>query len=358
MGNNPRLQFSLSLALAAAGGLIWIVAVIALPGPTDPQATLVEKLVFGAGIVALAAGLMLAVPSGLKLHAQRKLERGETVLAQWRIGPGDLARFRDADAARAALYPSLRNWLAFPTDVPAAGLPIRIGRAGMLIGGEMHGLGTSSGTPTIGSLCEAALIEGQPAMLELTLGKTALSDPFASSSTDPALRRPFWVMRVPVPAGARADAEQVVSALDAAILRIDRDWARLTYAAHFQIADRDAAGRGTALAGAASPPPPAPAPIPAEADRSPEAEAFHAIATVFGIDAARAPTKDTPAYRKAQAQFFGGLAGLGLVFGGGAAMRYDRNLEAAMMIIGGALFVVALGFTLRGGYHYLIKRGE
>lgn len=177
MRNNPRLMFTLSLLLAAAGGVTWLAAVILLPSPSALTTPLWAKLVFGVGILGLALGLMFAVRPGLALLASRKLARGEAMLAEWRVGPGDLARFRQADAARAALQPSLRNWLDLPGQVPAAGVPIRIGKTGMLIGDEFHGIGTSDGAPTIGMLCEAALIDGQPAMLELTLGKGPLADP-------------------------------------------------------------------------------------------------------------------------------------------------------------------------------------
>ena len=351
MRNNPRLMFTLSLLLAAAGGAVWLAAAILLPGALEPTAPLWPKLVHGAGFFGFALGLMFAVRPGLQLLTLRKLERGESVLAEWRVGPGDLARFRQADAARAALWPSLRNWLEFPEQVTAAGLPVRIGKTGMLIGGEFHGLGTSDGAPTIGMLCEAALVDGEPAMLELTLGKGPLADPTQSPVSAPELRRPFWVMRVPVPADARAAAERVAAQLDADIWTINRDWARLTYAQHFAAADRGAGGPD------AGPPAAAPTPEPAWDDRSPEAQAFHAIANVFGIEAARAPTRDTPAYRKAQAQFFGGVGGLALLFGANTVLRFDSGFDKAMAIVWAILLFIALWFTLRGAWGYFVKRG-
>jgi hypothetical protein len=189
-------------------------------------------------------------------------------------------------------------------------------------------------------------------MLELTLGKGPLSDPTRSSVSAPELRRPFWVMRVPVPAGGRAAAERVVAHLDADIWRINRDWARLTYAEHFAVADRGNAGSRAALEAAV------PTPEPARDDRSPEAQAFHAIANVFGIETARAPTRDTPAYRKAQAQFFGGVGGLAMLFGAKTVVRFDSSFETAMSFVWAVLFFIAAWFTLRGGYGYLIRRGN
>ena len=352
MRNNPRLLFTLSLLLAAAGGITWLAAATLLTDPLALTAPLWGKLVYGAGFFGFALGLIFAVRPGLQLLTLRRLERGETVLAEWRVGPGDLARFRAADAARAALYPSLRNWLEFPDQVPAAGLPVRIGTTGMLIGGEFHGLGTSDGAPTIGMLCEATLVDGQPAMLELTLGKGPLSDPTRTRMFDLEANRPFWVMRVPVPAEARAAAERVMARLDADIWRINRDWARLTYAAHFAIADRGVAGRDAALATMPATPEPAPD------DRSPEAQAFAAIANVFGMDAAKAPTNDSPAYRKAQAQFCGGVGGLAMLFGANTVVRFNSDFDQAMAVVWAVLFFIAAWFTLRGGYGYLIRRGN
>lgn len=352
MRNNPRLMFTLSLLLAAAGAAIWIGASLLLPSLYDPTAPFTVKLVYCVGFVAGVAGLMCAVRPGMKLLALRKLERGDNMLAEWRVGPGDLVRFRAADAARAALYPSLRNWLELPDHLPAAGLPVRMGKTGMLIGGELHGIGLGSLTPTIGMLCEASLIDGEPAMLELTLGKGPLSDPTENRAFNLELRRPFWVMRVPVPAEARAAAERVVAQLDADIWTINRDWARLTYAAHFAAADRAVAGADIAQA------PVLPTPEPRADDNSPEAQAFRAIATVFGLETAKAPTSDTPAYRKAQAQFFGGIGGLALLFGAHTIVRFNSDLDKAMSIVWAVLFFVAAYFTLRGGYGYLIRRGN
>jgi hypothetical protein len=349
MRNNPRLMFTLSLLLATAGGVTWIAATLLLPSLWDPDAPLWAKLVYGAGFLGIALGLILAVRPGLSLFTLRKLERGESVLAEWRVGPGDLARFRQADAARAALWPSLRNWLALPDQVPAAGLPVRIGKTGMLIGGDFHGLGTSAGAPTIGSLCEAALVDGEPAMLELTLGKGPLSDPTESRAFNLELRRPFWVMRVPVPAEARAAAARVVAHLDADIWRINRDWARLTYAEHFAIADRTPLAREAPAAAAT--------PEPAWHDQSVEAQAYRAVANVFGIESARAPTRDSPAYRKAQAQFFGGIGGLAFLFGANTVVRFDSSFDRTMAIVWAVLFFIALGFTLRGAWGYFVKRG-
>lgn len=357
MRNNPRLLFRLWLALAILGAAV---AMVGLFLPRGHGSTILQRLpLFGGGLMLLGGGTM-ALLTWFKLSVAEKLQSGENLLGQWRIGPGDLARFREADRKRGVLAPTLANWLSFPDEVPAAGLPIRINLQGMLIGDTLHGIGTDNGAPTIGMLCAVALIDGNPAMLELTHGKTAIVD---DHRYDPLFdmndRRPFWVMRIPVPAEARGQAEQAVAALDAAIWRVNRDWARLSYAEHFHIADRDAAAQKAALVGKAAPPPMPTIPMPAEADRSPEAEAFRSIATVFGLDAAKRPSKESPAYRRAQAQFFGGLAGLGLLFGGGSyAWRGDHNFQAAVMIIGAVLFVVALGFTIRGGYHYLIKPAE
>lgn len=356
MRNNPRLLFKLWLALAAFGA---VAAVAGLFLPRGHGSTMLQRLPLWGGLLMLGVGGGMAVLTWLKLRVVENLQSGENLLGQWRVGPGDLARFRDADHKRGVLTPTLRNWLNFPDHVPAAGLPIRISLQGMLIGDELHGIGTDNGAPQIGMLCAAELIEGNPAMLELTHGKMALDKSRHDPLFDLQDRRPSWVMRVPVPSEARPAAARAVAALEAAIWTINRDWNRLTYAPHFQIADRDAAARKAAFAGVPATPPPAPIPEPAAGDRSPEAQAFRAIASVFGVDAAKAPHQDSPATRKAQAQFFGGLAGLGLVFGGGSLARHgDGNFQAAMMVIGAVIFFVALGFTLRGGYHYLVKRGN
>jgi len=357
MHNNPRLLFKLYMALAVIGALAAVIGLFTMPRASSPNTTLLQRLPLFGGLILLCVGGVMASLTWFKLNVREKLERGENLLGQWRVGQGDLARFREADAARAALTPTLRNWLSFPEHVPATGLPVAISLEGMLIGDVLHGIGTNNGAPQIGMLCEAELIEGNPAMLELTHGKTAMDDYRYDPIFDMNDRRPLWVMRVPVPAEARGQAERAVAALDGAIWTINRDWARRSYATHFHIADRDAAGRASALAGAPRPPEPARVPEPAAEDRSPEARAFRAIADVFGMDAAKAPTNDAPAHRKAQAQFFGGVMGLGILFGGGPMFRYHRNFEAAVMIVWGVLFLVAMWFTLRGGYHYLVKKG-
>jgi hypothetical protein len=335
---NPRALFYLGLALAVVGLVLLVFGVMQAPLRQGSQMSIQEKTPIFFGVLGLAGGLILALMKWFDLRELTKLLNNVDVLARWQIGPGDLAAFHRADVARAALYPTLRNYLRLPGSVPATGLSIALTQDAMLVGDTMHGIGTGN-VSTVGMPCEVEIIEGAPAMLEITMGKTAFEDPTSNRLFSPALKRPFWVMRLPVPAEARAAAEAACAGIDAAIWKVNRDWARLTYADHFAIADRGAAGRGTVPHAALG-----------------VGTAVPALAAVLGTPPPAGLTSEPPRYRAAQVRFFSGVAGLTLAFGINMKLRFDTDFGIVMAILWVFLFFVSLGLTLHGGYYYLLRR--
>jgi len=336
---NPRLLLCLGLAVAIAG-VVLLVWSTAISNPWRPSWEPMPPLAAGmnvAGVFLAVAGLGLAVWGGLRFHARAKLLSGRDKLASWRVGPADLAAFLRNDAARGALLPTLRNSLRFPARAPATGLPIVIGTGAILVGDDLHGTGGRGMVPTAGMLCDVSIIDGVPAMLELTQGVTALDDPTEIFSAGRSGGRRLWVMRLPVPASARAAAQAARDRLDGDIWKINRDWARLTYPHHFEAGGRHAAGPAVAQPAAGS-------------------AATGTVATPVATQHGEPAPAASP-YRKAQQRFFAGVGGLVVLMGAREARHF--NLGSDIGLVFGVLwlvfFLAFLALAIHGGYHYLVR---
>lgn len=222
----PGFWAVIGLALAVAGVFIaWSGLHLTRGMAVWESGYRLRQSILPTGLGLMVGGLILAA---IALVVQRKyaeLERGERLVARWRVGLLDWDAFRRRDAARDGLFPSLRNRLRLPAALPPEGMEIRIGPDAMLVGGGCYGLGYFASR---GKLVDVALVAGKPAMLEFTTQQTG-----KNSSR-------IVVFRVPVPDTARAGAQAVVDHFAGTIDPRRRAGALRHYALHFQAATGDA----------------------------------------------------------------------------------------------------------------------
>jgi hypothetical protein len=181
----------------------------------------------GVGAAITLAGLVMAVLCYLVLRKRNQLASGVDLLARWRVGMLDWAAFRRRDAARDALFPSLRNRLRLPAELPPEGMEIRVGPDALLVGDACYGLGVGF-MPARGTLVDVSWVEGQPGMLEFVghiRGKNTSK---------------LTVARIPVPAASRAEADRLLDHFRQAIDPRRREGAHARFPLHFQAAEGDA----------------------------------------------------------------------------------------------------------------------
>jgi hypothetical protein len=181
----------LALALAGVGGVVIATAA----GTRIGEAA---SLVIGvAGLTASAVGAVLGVMALLAAIGHARLCRGIGVIARWRVGPQDWARFRAFDAERQADAPHIINDFKAKAKIPETGVEVIVGRRQIMIDGSYHLL-RRFGVPelrAIGWLAGPGRLE----VIEFGL----LYPRGRSGGTIPA------ALRVPVVPEARSDAVRV-----------------------------------------------------------------------------------------------------------------------------------------------------
>jgi hypothetical protein len=222
----PGFWAVIGLALAVAGIVTAWLSFQAVRGLQlrDPDYKLLQAILpVGLGII--VGGLILTAIAFVVQRKRSQLERGDRLVAHWRIGPLDWDAFRRRDAARDGLFPSLRNRLRLPAALPPEGMEIRIGEDAMLVGDGCYGLGYFASR---GKLVDVALFEGRPAMLEFTTHQTGRN------------YSKLVVFRLPVTDMVRTGAQAVLDHFNRTIDPRRRDSAHSHFAPHFRAATGDA----------------------------------------------------------------------------------------------------------------------
>lgn len=222
----PGFWIIVGLVLAAVGvALGWSSLSLIRDVPVWEDRLRAYKALSFFGFLAILLGLILAAVALTVRRKYRQLEAGTNVVGRWRVGMFEWAAFRRRDAARDGLFPSLRNRLRLPEELPPEGLEIRIGKDAMLVGDGCYGLGYFASR---GKLVDVYLVEGQPPMLEFTTWQQSKNS------------ARLVVFRVPAPGAARTQAQAVLDHFRQAIDPKRRDNARSRFATHFQAATGDA----------------------------------------------------------------------------------------------------------------------
>lgn len=213
------------LLLSAAGGVLgWAGLWLTRGVPVWEDRLRTYQTLSFSGFLAIFGGLVLAAIAFAVHRKRRQLEAGTGVLARWRVAARDLEAFHRADVARDGLFRSLRNRLRLPVEPPPEGLEISIGTDAMLVGDGCYGLGYFASR---GKLVDAALVEGQPAMLEFT----------TSQQSENSSR--LAVFRIPVPDDARDRARAALDHFEKTIDPRRRERVRKHYAPHYRAATGD-----------------------------------------------------------------------------------------------------------------------
>ncbi|HST36231.1 MAG TPA: hypothetical protein VLK25_06340 [Allosphingosinicella sp.] len=199
-----------------AGG----VALFFYGGTMDARAALAMPLVCAGGVLVLAGLAMLVVVwRSSRATAYVTAAQSPDAIARWQVSSQDMEAFRRLDSARAGRLWSLANSLSFPSNVPPEGFPVIFGERSLVIGDRLYDFGIGHfGTPG-----EMILLPGQPGFLEI------------HSFMEVNRRRShIAVLRVPVPAAARGEAETVLAHFQTTIAPSARAHIHRWFAAHFE----------------------------------------------------------------------------------------------------------------------------
>lgn len=226
---NPALSLLLGLAIVAAG-VGWIFGV---PRYFDIGLRLgqVSPMVLLPGFIAAGIGAWLTLRAILLIRLREALLRGEGVLARWQIPASEWETWRGEDAVRSASYSTLRNKLR-PSAAPPPmdGVPVVFGERAIVVGRAIVPLNVTGWGPfAIMQLCDVTLVPGQVPSLEFSryiTGKNARIE----------------LVRIPIGAAGRSQAQQIVDHFMTAIPQDRRAKAQGQFALHFQAQSGDIAG--------------------------------------------------------------------------------------------------------------------
>jgi hypothetical protein len=199
---NPQLWRNAALALFATGP----VAILAtLQVPADAGADAARAMGFGFGVLAIIFGGVGALITHLNVRALQALDRGEDVLARWRV---DAAAWRDFIALNHELDQSpdaLHNELSIDEPMAADGIAVVVGKTAIEIDGSIHRL-PARGTPEI-THAEFHESRIKPSYIEL-----ALYYPGGGYGASGVPQEPTRTcLCFPIASGAQRDAERVVA---------------------------------------------------------------------------------------------------------------------------------------------------
>lgn len=226
---NPPLSLLLGIVIAALGAtwVYWSVARLDV-GMRLGQAS---QAITVPGFIAIMIGSWLALRAFLLMRLREALLRGEGARARWQVSSGEWEAWRPNDAARSDSYYTLVNKLAqSDTPPPMEGVPIVFGDRAIVIGPSIVPLNVSGWGPfAMMQLCDVALIDGAVPSLEFTRFMTGKQSRIE-------------VVRVPVGAAGRAQAQKVIDLYMTAIPHNRLAKFRGQFALHFQAQAGDAAG--------------------------------------------------------------------------------------------------------------------
>jgi hypothetical protein len=207
----PGIMIVAGLLLTAAGlAAFWYAFEASLTAPRWEPPSRTWQLAKGAGMVLSIVGPMLAIRAWLVFRKRAELRDG--------------------------LFHSLRNRLRLPDELPPEGIEVRVGTNAMLIGDVCYGLGIGW-QPAGSRLIEVGWVEGAPGMLEFV--------GFVHRKGGSKLT----VARVPVPDGARAEAQRLLDHFQQTLDPARRERIRARFEFHFQAAEGDAGDAESARGG-------------------------------------------------------------------------------------------------------------
>lgn len=192
MRNPARKALYFLFALLGGAGLVWFGAV--REGRIGEDWTAIVPMVAGLAVAPFA--FVFLVQALFAIRGKARLLAGRGVIARWHLWPAEWERFRAFDSKRSEGDPALVNdlWIR---RAPASGrIEVIVGETSALVDGSYHVL-RPRGLP---ELREVRWVDGPPVCLEFRL----LYPRSRYGGTVPT------ALRIPVPAGARGDAQRIV----------------------------------------------------------------------------------------------------------------------------------------------------
>ena len=206
----------IGLALLAAGIALFFYGGTMEMG-FDPTA---ERLVYsGIGLVLVSLIILFVAWRRARRRAVAAAVQATDAVARWQVYGTDMISFRALERAREGRLWSLDNYLKFPDPVPPEGFPIVFGEKSLLFGDTLY----KHGLEAVGDVGEVVL---QPGFLEISSYLETTKAPL------------IIVLRIPVPAAAREQAERALAYVESRIKPHDRARLRGTFRDHFEAADQ------------------------------------------------------------------------------------------------------------------------
>jgi hypothetical protein len=199
---NPERWRNVAIAVLLAGPAAIVVA-FAAPEPSLPEKLRGALIALGLLGILFGGTCALVLQQGVK--RQRRMARGEGLLARWRLPAPEWRAFLQLDAERNARGDRERNTFT-PRDPPSPGdVDILVAKDAIEIEGSLHVL-PRHGIPLV---TRAQFDESRvgPSVIELELDYPGdgISEAGSPSGPKPGL------LRFPVPAGAQVEARAVVA---------------------------------------------------------------------------------------------------------------------------------------------------
>ncbi len=197
MANRPKamIAFFGVITLLSWAAILWG---LQEPGVLTATENSRGGIAIGVGLVPgiIAPGVMLIY---LRMHrAARRIDRGDHVIARWRVTASELAEFKANDEARNALGGDYRNEWAVPKRQLEKGIDIAFAADGVRVGDAYYPLVNTGGSKFAG----VQMLPMSPLAIEFGIITTYVSgDRF---------RRSQSVLRLPVSRVARAEAITVL----------------------------------------------------------------------------------------------------------------------------------------------------
>lgn len=192
MRNPARKALYFLAAFAAGAGLVWFGA--EREQRIGEHWSAIAPLLLG--FAAAPFAFVFLIQALFAARGKARLLSGHRVIARWQVFPAEWERFRALDSRRSASDSSLVNDMCVRRAAPAEPVEVIVGETGVLVDGSYHRL-RPRGLP---ELREVRWLDGPPACLEFGL----LYPRSRYGGTVPT------TLRIPVPAGSRGAAQQIV----------------------------------------------------------------------------------------------------------------------------------------------------
>jgi hypothetical protein len=206
--------------LLCLAGLAAGIGLFLYGGTMDARSSQAGPLVFaGIGAALISLAMLIVSWRSSRRRDYAAAVRSTDAVARWQVYPSDMEAFRRVDSARSGRLWSLKNLLKFPDSVPLEGFPIVVGEKSLLFGDKLY----SYGLEEFGEAGEICL---QPGFLEISC--------YLKTTKAPLIN----VLRIPVPAAAREQAERAFEHLQGQIKPQGRERLRRTFHDHFEAAEQ------------------------------------------------------------------------------------------------------------------------